>query len=300
MGRFSPNISYGQGIFLILGLFGQTFLTDPKELCLIIPIPEPSPYQHPGPRSSKWKRRPAAYPPTRQPPNQRAAGSGLLGASQLSLRTECAYPPSPHKPPLLPTSPLRPSPGPRGSVLAPLPTIPSPNQPFQLPTSNFSLPTSLPLSAVRSPLVRPHQAAQSNPPRGSHTRNNPVHPVHPVHQVNMVNTVHSCSQTLNAYPSPDPLRTTFHPRNAPWLNPLADSQQPSASHRPVSRPIPPRRPPQKVPTARCTASHSLATAPSPSNFANTSSRDRAGLSPRSSPMPEHHGKSLPIPLIRLS
>jgi hypothetical protein len=48
----------------------------------------------------------------------------LLGESQLSLRTERAYPPPPNKPPL-PTRPLRTSPGLRGSVLALSPHAPS-------------------------------------------------------------------------------------------------------------------------------------------------------------------------------
>ena len=43
-------------------------------------------------------RNPAPAPPPRPPPNRSAAGSGLLGASQLSLRTECAYPPPPNPP----------------------------------------------------------------------------------------------------------------------------------------------------------------------------------------------------------
>ena len=69
---------------------------------------------------------------------QPAEGSGLLGESQLSGRTECARPVSPHPP-------LRLSLESRGSVLAPpyKPLRPTPpNKPFQLHTSHFTLLTS--------------------------------------------------------------------------------------------------------------------------------------------------------------
>ena len=63
------------------------------------------------------------------------------------------------------------------------------------------------------------------------------------------------------------------------LKPLADRQQPCDSRRPVRRPFPPLRPPQKNPNGPTHRLTSLPSAPSPSILTNTSSRVRAGLSP---------------------
>ena len=284
-------------------------------VCLIIPIPEPSPYQHPGPRGSKWKRRPAAYPPTRQPPNQRAAGSGLLGASQLSLRTECAYPPSPHKPPLLPTSPLRPSPGPRGSVLAPLPIIPSPNQPFQLPTSHFPLPSPC-LPSV------PRWSGRTRQPRATLRVVPTPETIPSIRSIRSIRSTRSI-RSIRSTPVPKtltptrPLPTSPLFPQAPFYyllftisnyppapgvpvqaarSPPAATQSQRSGQASVAS-VPPTS--EKNPTVRCTASPSPVTAPTASIPPKTSSITLPALSPRSSPMPTHHGNSLPIRLIRI-
>ena len=76
-----------------------------------------APYSPHSPRfpSEQARDREASYSRSRNmpSPNHRAAGSGLLGASQLSLRTECAYPPSPNTPPTNPRpADLPPAPSP--------------------------------------------------------------------------------------------------------------------------------------------------------------------------------------------
>ena len=121
---------------------------------------------------------------------QAAAGSGLLGASQLSLRAEHAYPSSQRAP--LRTSPIsnfksqisNPLIAPqalyccehhsslcvRSTPASPLPTRPSPNPPaftipnshFSLLTSHFPLPTSAPVGRSASKALRP--PAQTNQP----------------------------------------------------------------------------------------------------------------------------------------
>ncbi len=66
----------------------------------------------PNPGPSQQHRQPP-HPATAPSPNQSAAGSGLPTASQLSLRAEHAYPPSPQAPP---PSRLRVRSGPKRSV----------------------------------------------------------------------------------------------------------------------------------------------------------------------------------------
>jgi hypothetical protein len=99
---------------------------DPKEVCLIIPIPEPSPHQPPGPRFSKWKRRPTAYPPQ--------ALSDPARPKALGLRKPAAAFPEPARWPGS-IQALTTSPGP-----ADLPVGPLRPQPFQFLTSHFSPP----------------------------------------------------------------------------------------------------------------------------------------------------------------
>ena len=66
-----------------------------------------------SPPPARDREPPYSRSPKTPPPNQCAAGSGLLGASQLSLRTECAYPPSPNTPPTNPRpADLPPAPSP--------------------------------------------------------------------------------------------------------------------------------------------------------------------------------------------
>ena len=90
-----------------------------------------------------------------RPSEQAAAGSGLLGESQLSLRTECAHPPSPHKPPLLPTSPLPTSTKDREALYSPL----CPQSPLRTSPSNFQLLTS----HFPPPVCRPFPAGPPAP-----------------------------------------------------------------------------------------------------------------------------------------
>jgi hypothetical protein len=87
--------------------------------------------------------------PQHRPSEQAAEGSGLLSKLQLSLRTECAYPPSKQAPKWnrRPAGYLRTSPGSRGSVFAHLPTsIRHSSAP------NFPPPASLPTSP-RPPII---------------------------------------------------------------------------------------------------------------------------------------------------
>ena len=132
-------------------------------VCLIIPIPEPSPYQHPGPRGSKWKRRPAAYLPT--------------STRTTSLRTR----PSPHKPSPLPTTPPFVNPvnpvhpvnlvNPVNPVNPPYPPYPSPRPPPSL-QDHSDKSCSRTLRTIRSPFTAP---PSSELPTPTHARLHPPH-----------------------------------------------------------------------------------------------------------------------------
>jgi hypothetical protein len=107
------------------------------------PIPAPSPPACQYPRA----------PSQPAPSEQAAEGSGLLSALQLSLHTECAYPPPPNKP----------------SLPAPLPTSSS----IQLPRPITSIALIFALLALLalyflprpSPPSRPHFSLAASQPR---------------------------------------------------------------------------------------------------------------------------------------
>ena len=135
----------------------------------------------PSPAEGPWTaeaccRYPGASPLARhqsssRPSEQAAAGSGLLSALQLSLAHGVRLP-------ALPTSPLRPSPGPRGSVLA-QPNKHSPLRPSPPRTSppqaldcweNHSSP------CARSALTRLSPQASSEPSRDREAPHSPPSP----------------------------------------------------------------------------------------------------------------------------
>jgi hypothetical protein len=196
---------------------------------------------------------------------------------------------------------------------APLPTSHSPNKPFKLLTSHFSLPTfHFPPPSDPCPIGTPHTSPEQrsgNTARARRSVGTPHTYTRPIHHVTVNHGGAHVVVAQQFLQSPDisailqrERRNRMPQRVTPPLaqNTTTPGRLSEKASNPILVHLPADQAPGKIPTARRTASHPSATAPSPSILPNTSSRDRAGLSPGTSATPKHHGRSLPIPLIPLS